>query len=103
MCASVARTDKTMIGTLDQETDALDHFGAIYIRQAEIDDRQIDRPQRRRADGLGAGGGLVHDKAVEFETGAQEAPDLYFVIDDEHDRRRFTHLRRFRFGGRPPG
>ena len=89
-----------MIGTRRPGADALDHLGAVHVGQAEIDDHQIDRPQRRRADRFGAGAGLVHDEAVEFETGAQEAADLNLVVDDEHDRGGLTHLRRFPFAGR---
>jgi hypothetical protein len=40
---------------------------------------------------LGAGFGLLYREAVEFEAGAQEAPDLDFVVDDKHARRNFIH------------
>ena len=75
-----------MIGTRRPGADALDHVGAVHVGQAEIDDDHVDRPQRRRADGFGAGAGFVHDEAVELEAGAQEPADLHLVIDDEHDR-----------------
>ena len=77
---------------------ALDYLGAVHVGQAEVDDDEIDRPQRSGADRLGAGAGLVHHEAVELETRAQKATDLNLVVDDEHDRGWLTHLRRFRVG-----
>ena len=52
-----------------------------------------DGLQRRRAQRLGAGLGLLHREAVELEAGAQEAPDLDLVVDDEDGGGRFTHRR----------
>ena len=40
---------------------------------------------------VGAGLGVLHDKAVELEPGAQEAADLDFIVDDEDDGRGFSH------------
>ena len=69
----------------------LQHFGAVHVGQAEIENHQIGRLQRRRAQRFGAGLGLLHREAVEFEAGAQEAADLNFVVDDENGRRDFIH------------
>ncbi len=70
---------------------ALQHVGAVHIRQAEVEDHEIGRFERCRAQGLGAGLGLLHREAVQFEAGAQEAPDLDFVVDNKHARRNFIH------------
>ena len=67
------------------------HLGAVHVGQAEIEDDQVGRLQRRRAQRLGAGLGLLHLEAVELEAGAQEAPDLDLVVDDEDGGRYFTH------------
>ena len=76
-------------------TNALDDVGTIHIRQPEVDDHQIDRPQCRRADRFGACAGFVHDETIELESGAQKPADLNLVIYDEHDWRWLTHRCRF--------
>ena len=63
---------------------ALKHLGAFEIRQVEIEDDQVDRTHGR---GLEPGGGVLgldHAKTVEFEAGAQKAPDLRLIVDDQY-------------------
>ena len=57
----------------------------------KIEDHEIGWRQRRRAQRLGAGFGFLYGEAVELEAGAQEAPDLDLVVDDQHARRDFIH------------
>src|SRR6185295_16928374 len=75
--------------------DALDYIGAVHVREAEVDDHEIDRTQRCRADGFGAGAGFVHDETIEFKTGAKKPADLNLVVNDENDWRWLTHRSRF--------
>ena len=56
--------------------------------------------ERRPAQRIGAGLGVLHGEAVELEAGAQEAADLDLVVDDEDDGSGFSHRVRPRVGWR---
>ena len=64
---------------------ALHDVGPVHVRQAEIEDDEVDELQGGDAQALGAGRGLVHHELVELEAGAQKPADLHLVVDDEGD------------------
>ena len=91
--AEAEQTDFFVLVAVDREDDdrnvrpganALQDLGAFQIRQVEVENDQIHRAHGR---GLEPGGGVLRlddGKAVKLEAGAQKAPDLRFVVDDQH-------------------
>ena len=79
---------------------ALEHIAAVHVRQAEVEDDQVGLLQRYPFQGVGAGFGVLHDEAVEFQSGPQEAADLHLVVDDKDNGRWLTHRDRPPVAGR---
>ena len=71
---------------------ALEHFRAVHIGQAEIENDDVGRLERGELERLGPVLGFLDEKAVELEARAQEAADLHFVVNNQ--RKRFTHRAR---------
>ena len=67
-----------------ERADATDHLGAIEIRQAEVQEDEVERDLGSGDDRLLAVRRGLHLVAVGLEAGPQRAPDLRFVVDDEH-------------------
>src|SRR5262245_17814397 len=63
-------------------TQSLHHIAAFHVRQAYVKDDEVGLLQRHPFQRVGAGFGVLHHEAVEFQSGAQEAADLHLVIDD---------------------
>ncbi len=80
-----------MIGTVDHTLRRSTISEPSRSGSPKIDDEQVDRPQRRRAQAVFSGAGFEHGKLLHLEAGAKEAPDLQFVIDDQDNRPGFTH------------
>jgi len=65
--------------------------GTIEVRQAEVDNDEIDRSQ---GDGAQTGFGIFriqHDELFQLESGTKKAPDLHSVVDDQDHRRSASH------------
>jgi hypothetical protein len=60
---------------------------AVHVREPEVEDDELGARRLGQHDRLGAGGGRDDLEALPFEVGADEIPDLPFVLDHE-DRRR---------------
>ena len=71
-------------GHVGERADASDHLGAVEVRQAEVQEDEVERGLRRRDDRLLTVRRGPHLVAVGLEAGPQRAPDLRFVVDHEH-------------------
>ncbi len=62
----------------------LEHFGAFDIRQIEVEYDEIGPVHGRSPKPALGILGLDHREAVKLEARAEKAPDLRFIVDDEH-------------------
>ena len=64
---------------------AANHLQAVHVGQAQVHDHHIGLPRGDLDQAIGAGGRLEEPVALAGQGGAQEAPDLGLVLDEDDD------------------
>ena len=75
-----------MIGTARPLAQPPDHLEPVDVGQAEVEDDDVGLARRELRESLGARRRLEQPVAVAGQRGAQEAPDLRLVLDEDDDR-----------------
>ncbi len=80
--SAALRAVSTMTGT-SPAARAAQHFLAVHVGQAQIQQHQPRRALVQHPDGLGAARGGQHRQPGPLQVAAQQFPDLPFILDYE--------------------
>ena len=75
-----------MIGTAVHARSRCDHLEPVEVGQAEVQDDDVGLSRLGLAESVRARRRLEQSIAVTRERGAQEAPDLRLILDEDDDR-----------------